>query len=369
MRAVVVSDGKRGHEGQSRALAELMGVPQPPVLTVRRPPPAGEPLLRLLSWFAAPAKWPASLARGVPAQSFGEDALGTLQRSLEERKEEGPLLAISAGTLAAIPALLLAHRLGARTVHLMRPSLVPVRRFDLVVVPQHDVPRSAGSGVLTFPFALGFTGQETLDRCREVLRSRLGLKPGQPMPEGPYLTVLVGGRSAHFSMEPKPLLAFAHALAQLAEERSWRILLSTSRRTPEAVETALKQLQREHREALYFAVWARLDSYNPLPAFFELSQAVVLTEDSVSMISEAVLAGHRPLLLPMRRLRRDGKVARFQRYLLDRKLARRVGEVKELAPLLEDELSRPHRSREEVATELGLNELAATIRSRLGLLL
>lgn len=367
MRVVVVSDGKRGHEGQSRALAELLGYSRPSVITVRRPPPTGEALPRLLSWLAPPSRWPLWLQRGVLAASFEQEVLDSLLRGIEEAEPAGAVLVVSAGTLAAIPALLLAHKLQGKCLHLMRPSLVPWRRFDLVLVPRHDVRRTTGARMLNFPFALGFAGEEALAHCHETLRGRLGLKGGRELPPGRYLSVLIGGRSAHFRMDPPELTARLTDLVSLAEEHAWRILLSTSRRTPEAVEHALKQLQREHRDTIYFAVWARLDSYNPLPAFFELSQAVVVTEDSVSMISEAILAGHRPLLLPVRRLRRSLKVERFQHHLLDRDLARRVERSDQLAPMLEEELARPLHSREEVATRLGLRQLAATIKSRLGL--
>ena len=363
----MVSDGKRGHEGQSRALAELMDSPRPQVITVRRPPPAWEPLLRLLSCFIAPSCWPRWLARSVLSGSFGEEALNTLERRLKENESAGSVITISTGTLAAIPALLLARELEGRSLHLMRPSLVPLRRFDLVLLPRHDVRRATGSAVLSFPFALGFTGEETLARCRETMRGRLGLKGDAGMPSGPYLTVLIGGSSAHFRLQPRDLLAYLNVLVSVAEEHSWRILLSTSRRTPEEVETALKQFQREHRDSIYFAVWARLDSFNPLPAFFDLSRGVVVTEDSVSMISEAILAGHRPLLLPLQRLRRSRKVERFQHYLERRKLARRVEDAEQFPRLLLEEVSQPRHTREEVATELGLKELVATIKSRLRL--
>jgi len=68
------------------------------------------------------------------------------------------IFTVSSGTPSATMSLLLARLLSAQAVVNMTPSLLPRRRFDLNIVPEHDLAsRPAGSdNVVATPLALGY---------------------------------------------------------------------------------------------------------------------------------------------------------------------------------------------------------------------
>ena len=360
MRAVIVSDGKKGHLNQSLALAELLGVGHPRVLTARPLRGLLEPLARLLSGVLSPRHYPTAWRRRVLRSCFGEEE--NLPASLQA--EEAGVLVISAGTTAAVPALALAGGIHARTLHILRPSLVPARSFDALILPLHDVGGKLPRNVLTLPVALGPVAGEALEQSRAELCRRLGVAH---LPVERFLALLLGGNSAHYAMEPEPIIHTVRQTVDFARGKGLRLLLTTSRRTPGSIEQALQALALAEADVCYCCVWGRSDAYNPVPAFLHLAGAVLVTEDSVSMASEAVLSGHQPLVHPLRPHGISRKLGRFHSYLYERGLAAPLRVEAPVAEEWERALAQPRRTRDEVHAALGLPELIERVRELVGL--
>lgn len=354
MVTLVVSDGKKGHLNQSVAFAELLGC-SPRVLQIRPLPGMREPLSRFFSPVLPPKRYPRGWLSWVLETSFGA----------AEPTDYGecPLI-ISAGTTSAIPALALAVRTGGRTLHILKPTFVPLRLFDVVVLPQHDVTGRVPRNVLTLPVALGPIGGRALEESLSEMRRRID--PTQE-PERGFIGMLIGGDSAHRRMLSELVLSEVNSIVSFARERSLRILLTTSRRTPAEVEDALLELSTREAEAFYFCVWGRNDEYNPVPAFLELADGVMVTEDSVSMASEAILTGHQPLVLLLKPIGRSHKLERFHQYLYERKLAFPLRAGGDNRLLWESALALERRDREAVYNAIGLPELLRQARELLGL--
>ena len=153
MKAVVVSDGKKGHVNQSLAFAELLEC-SPQVLEIRPLPGVWEPASRFCSRLLSPARYPRRWISWVLRNAFG-----TVEpvREGDIDSSERPLV-ISAGTTTAIPALALARRLGGRTLHILGPTFVPPHLFDVLVLPRHDLQGRIPPNVLALPVALGPVG-------------------------------------------------------------------------------------------------------------------------------------------------------------------------------------------------------------------
>ena len=134
--------------------------------------------------------------------------------------------------------------------------------------------------------------------CNHVLP--LPPVPGElarPLPAAPdgerLIAVLVGGDGAGYAFKDEDWRAFAAGLATLARRENARLLLTTSRRTGAAAETLL----REHlpAELLADAVWWSQAPRRVMRDFLAAAQAIVVTEDSLSMVAESLYAG-RPVL-------------------------------------------------------------------------
>ena len=109
---------------------------------------------------------------------------------------------------------------GGRLIALMRPSL-PLRWFDLCVIPQHDRPPARAN----------------------VIATRGVLNTARPSPEreADKGLFLIGGPSKHHGWDTPALLAQIDAI--LAATPAMRWTLTTSRRTPADTESALLALR------------------------------------------------------------------------------------------------------------------------------
>ena len=178
---------------------------------------------------------------------------------------------------------------GGKLIALMRPSL-PLRWFDLCVIPQHDRPPARAN----------------------VIATRGVLNTARPSPEreADKGLFLIGGPSKHHGWDTPGLLAQINAI--LAATPAMRWTLTTSRRTPADTESALLALRdrgvnvRPVRDTP--PGWAMAQVARSAQAW--------VTEDSVSMVYESLTAGAATGLLAVPRLgetRITAGVAELQR--------------------------------------------------------
>jgi mitochondrial fission protein ELM1 len=192
-----------------------------------------------------------------------------------------PRLAISAGRRSGPVALWLRRR-GVRIVHAMRAA--GAGRFDLNVVGRHDDPAPAPN-LLTI---LGAAHRLSPDRLAEA-RTTFAELAALPSPR---VALLVGGPVRAEGMAPDAAAALGARVAGFAGS----VLASASRRTgapaTEALAAALSSVpHRLHR-------WGAAGP-NPFLGFLAWADAVVVTGDSVSMISEALVTAAPVFIAPI----------------------------------------------------------------------
>jgi mitochondrial fission protein ELM1 len=184
-----------------------------------------------------------------------------------------PQLVISAGRRAAPAALWLGAR-GAATVHCMRPGF-GTARFSLLVLGQHDQPRPAANVIEV----LGATHRMNPARLAAA-RAEWAALAALPAPR---VALLVGGP---VKREGEGLdHALVAGLAQAARGLGGSVLATSSRRTGAAASAALAQALAGAPHRLFR--WGDAGP-NPYAGFLAWADAVVVTGDSVSMLSEAL---------------------------------------------------------------------------------
>ena len=281
----VVTDGKIGLVGQAKGLAEAVGFPI--VAKTIRP--------------SAPWRW-------LPTALWPPGASG-IGRGSDPMDGPPPDLLISCGWHAVGPALWMKRRHRGRPflVHIQHPRVRP-ERFDLVVVPAHD--GLSGANVLQVTGSLhGITAAKLAaaasrfaDAYRHVRR--------------PLVAVLIGGNNSVYRMTEAALETLIGGLKQLAETHGAGLLITLSRRTGAAAD-------RRIREALggtAAEIWNG-QGENPFLGYLALADAVVVTCDSVNMISEACATGKPVYIAPLPG-RGDSKFAAFHTTLFERGIAR-----------------------------------------------
>lgn len=268
-------------EAQGKAVAEAVGLPY----TLKRVRPSG-PLALIPTPFQllVPASWRLTAA----------DSNAGLT-------PPWPRLVISIGRRSVPIALAVKRLANAYALHIQNPR-VPASLFDLVAAPVHD--DFEGENVVTTFGAVHNVTPQRLAEAGENFGPRIEALPH------PRVAVLLGGDSRAFKFPPQTAAAFGARLASLARDTGAALLITPSRRTsPET----LKALTDAVTDVPHF-VWDGTGD-NPYHAFLSLADAIVVTEDSVNMVTEAAGTGKPVYIqsLPGR----SARLSRFHRLMAE----------------------------------------------------
>ncbi len=198
-----------------------------------------------------------------------------------------PTLIIGAGRRTHLDMLAARRRFGGRCIVIMRPSL-PRRWFDLCLIPEHDQPQSADNVIAT---------KGALNRMR----------PGQNRPQQGL--VLVGGPSRHHDWDENAIIAAIERIIGDDDSMHWTI--TDSPRTPATTSQRLARLTA--------TTYQSFQACPPDWLATTLPQTGVawVSEDSVSMIYEALSAGCHVGVLDVPRRTRHGRVTQGVDNLVD----------------------------------------------------
>jgi hypothetical protein len=119
---------------------------------------------------------------------------------------------------------------------------------------------------------------ERLEAEAEKWRPRLADVPA------PYVAVIVGGDSGPYTFGVRAAERLAIEANALADQMGASLLVTTSSRTREH---AAGTLSRWLREPKLFYKWKPGDEDNPYFGFLALADAIIVTADSISMLTEA----------------------------------------------------------------------------------
>jgi len=197
-----------------------------------------------------------------------------------------PDLLIGAGHTTHLPMLAARRARGGRIVVLMKASL-PVSWFDLCLIPEHDLPARTTSILVT---------HGVLNRIRysEIHDDKVGL-------------FLIGGPSPHANWSNRAIIEQIRVVLERTPELHW--WLTTSRRTPDNFLHLLDELPDELGERLSVEPFEDAgDGW--LPEKLGQASRVWVTEESVSMVYEALTSGAAVGLLAVPTTHQQGRVAR-----------------------------------------------------------
>lgn len=209
-----------------------------------------------------------------------------------------PDVLITCGRKSALLALAIKIASDGRTtiIHVQDPK-APARHWDLLVVPEHD--RVRGPNVLLSRGALHRVTRQKLEVAAAALAPQLARIPA------PRLALLMGGNNRYFTLDEAWMAGFVRQLRQLVQDTGAGVMATISRRTGIA-ETAML---RGGLASLPGTMLWDGEGPNPYFGFLGMADAIMVTCDSVSMISEACATGK-----PVYVLRLPGKSRRFDAF-------------------------------------------------------
>lgn len=217
-------------------------------------------------WF--PAGWPGVLTGIDEARG---DALAA----------PWPDLIVTCGRRSAIVGLAVKRASGGRAVlaHVQDPR-APLKDFDLVVAMAHDA--VAGRKVVKVLTAMHDITSARLAEAAEAWRGRLADL------RRPLTAVLVGGPTSNSPFGAEEARELTRRLSVLRARTGGGLLIVPSRRTPGA---ALALFAQAFGADPAVRVWDRSGD-NPYLGALALADRLVVTGDSVSMVSEALATPH-----------------------------------------------------------------------------
>lgn len=277
----VITDSAAGNQRQALALAGCLALPTHQLVLQPRAP---------WSWLSPRLTLAGTLALSGPQRAAFAPPW--------------PRVAIGCGRSAALFTRLLRglSQGQCHTVQILDPRIDPAH-WDTVIAPRHD--RVAGANVLHTLGSLNPVDAPWLAAGRAAFPALAGLPQ-------PRTGVLLGGPRQGIALGPAQARHWAERLRHRQRREGGSLLVLASRRTPAAVLALLRQALADTPGLL----WAGAqDGPNPYAGVLGWADRLVVTPDSVNMLSEACAVGCPVHTLVDARL--PPKLARFHRELHD----------------------------------------------------
>ena len=314
-KALILSDGRKGHENQSIAFCELKGLE----FCIYKIAYANK-LLKLCSYaldffglyfkifkcdlggsgMAADCKNGSNLnntSLNSPAASDSANLDAASDRNLNFADFD---LFVGAGSTIYYALKFYARRYVKPSIALMYPKGYR-KDFSVIIAGAHDRPKPRANLKIS-PVSLSFSRPQGLYK-----------------PQRKAVGFIVGGPNSCFEMGDEILKQIEGVRAQFAD---CEFALTTSPRTPQATESALAKLSWD-----YSVIYSR-EPVNPIGDFLAQCEWVFISEDSVSMISEAVSNGSASVaILNLKRKDAHNKFDDFISALVSTGHARRYDEA------------------------------------------
>jgi mitochondrial fission protein ELM1 len=202
-----------------------------------------------------------------------------------------PDIIISCGRKAALfSAKIKRKNSQIKNVHIQDPQMLPcnfARNFDLIIAMAHD--KIIGENVIKTNFALHSISAEKL------AIARLKFAPIFADYPTPHIAVLLGGSTNKYTLTAERMQLFIADLQEKLAKTQGSLLITPSRRTgAENIATLNKAFAGNKRVYIY-----DLSSENPYLGLLACADEIIVSNDSVNMMSEAYATGKKVTILPL----------------------------------------------------------------------
>ena len=222
----------------------------------------------------------------TPVQSF------TFKNNIKENFD----IVISCGRKSIIPSLFLKKKLGKKiiNIHIQDPK-VSLDNFDFVVVPEHD--GINGKNVLTSKGAIHYLRNEDLNQNINYLKSQIIKEK--------LVTLVVGGPNKYYDYHETTIKEIFSKVRENFINNGFQLIFIPSMRTPKKIiDLAKNYFEKNH------IIITEVDKKAYLSSL-KLTDYIVITCDSTSMISESAITGKPIYVAQMAPIRKNYRFKKF----------------------------------------------------------
>ncbi|WP_415299691.1 mitochondrial fission ELM1 family protein [Candidatus Pelagibacter sp. Uisw_134_02] len=186
-------------------------------------------------------------------------------------------IVISCGRKSVIPSIYLKKKFKSKiiNIHIQEPK-VSLDNFDFVVAPEHDGLK--GSNVLTSKGAVHYLTNGELDENENYLKTRINSQKK-------IVTLVLGGPTRYYDYNNQVIEGIFSKIEQNFLKNNYQAIIIPSMRTPQnIIEKAKNYFDKDQ------IIIPNVDKKAYLSSL-KISDHIVVTCDSTSMISEAAITG------------------------------------------------------------------------------
>ena len=242
---------------------------------------------------------------------------------------------ISCGRKSVIPSIALKKRLGKEifTIHIQNPK-VSLNHFDLIISPEHD--NMKGDNVISTTGAIHYLTKKEIKENSNYL--------GLEKEKKKLVAFIIGGPNKYYAYSEKIIHQTFNKVKTLFTPDKYRIIVIPSYRTPaKVIKKAYDTFNFNHH------VVKEVDKKAYLSAL-AISDYIVVTCDSTSMISEAAITGKPVYIAMMKTIKNNYRFKNFYTKLnklgITKELENNVetwsydnlNEVNRIAPLIKSKM-------------------------------
>ncbi|MDC1200358.1 mitochondrial fission ELM1 family protein [Pelagibacteraceae bacterium] len=220
---------------------------------------------------------------------------------------------ISCGRKSVIPSIHLKKTSNKKVfnIHIQDPK-VDLTHFDFIVAPEHDA--IEGSNVITTKGAIHYLTENEISENKDYLNSFI------KKDERKIWTLIMGGPTKYYDYSTKNMKHIFTALYKLLKKHDFQLVVIPSMRTPINTIHYAKEFFGENH-----TIVMDVDKKAYLSAL-AISENIIVTCDSSSMISEAALTGKPIYIASILPKKNDKRFQRFRNLFRELNITRNLGE-------------------------------------------
>ena len=203
---------------------------------------------------------------------------------------------ISCGRKSVIPSLYLKKKFKKKimNIHIQDPK-VSLDNFDFVVIPEHDGVN--GKNVITTKGAIHYLRDEELDGNKDYLKSQIKKEN--------LVTLIVGGPNKYYDYNEETIKEIFSKIDRNFIKKEFQLIFIPSMRTPQKIIDLAKNFFSNDQ-----IIITEVDKKAYLSSL-KISNYIVVTCDSTSMISEAAITGKPIYVAQMPSTKKNERFVKF----------------------------------------------------------